>query len=167
MAAGEPFYLDPTFWVAGSFVVFVGGVIYAKAHKTIAAALDGRAAAIKAQIDEAAALREETAKLLSDFQRKKRDAEKEAADIVAQAKEDAKLLIAEAKADMKAMVERRTASAELKIAQAEAAAVKEVKAVAVTVAVAAATDVLADALKGAAGGKVIDAAIGDIDTLLH
>lgn len=167
MAVHGPFYTDPTFWVAGSFVVFVGGVLYAKAHKKIAGMLDERTAAIRGQLDEAQSLREEAEKLLNEYQRKQRDAEKEAADMVAQAKEDAKIMAKEAKADIKAMAERRTRAAEEKIAQAEANAIKEVRAVAVNVAVEAASNVFADKLKGKEGGALVDKAIADVEGKLH
>jgi F-type H+-transporting ATPase subunit b len=167
MAGTGPFYTDPTFWVAGSFTVFVGGVLYVKAHKKIAAMLDERTAAIRAQLDEAQELREDAEKLLNEYQRKQRDAEKEAAEMVAQAQEDAKIMAKEAKADIEAMIRRRTRAAEEKIAQAEASAVKEVKAVAVNVAVAAATEVFADKLKGKDGGALIDKAISDVESKLH
>ncbi|NVJ96726.1 MAG: ATP F0F1 synthase subunit B [Alphaproteobacteria bacterium] len=167
MAGTGPFYTDPTFWVAGSFVVFVGGVMYAKAHKKIAGMLDERTSAIRAQLDEAQELREEAEKLLNEYQRKQRDAEKEAADMVAQAKEDAKIMAKEAKADIKAMSERRARTAEEKIAQAEANAIKEVRAVAVNVAIEAASAVFADKLKGKEGGALIDKAITDVEAKLH
>ena len=167
MATGDPFYMDSTFWVAGSFVVFVGGVIYAKAHKKIAAMLDERSASIGAQIEEARTLREEAEKLLADYQRKQRDAEKEAADMVAQAQEDAKLMTEQAKTDIETMIERRTRVSAEKIAQAEANAVKEVKEVAVNVAVEAASKVMAETLKGKSGGTLIEKSISDMDLKLH
>ena len=167
MASGEPFYADPTFWVAASTVVFVGGVIYLKAHHKIAAMLDARSDEIRKQIDEAKALRDEAEQMLLDYQRKKRDAEKEAADMITQAEEDAKIMTDAAKSDIAALVERRTQGAADKITQAEAAAVKEVQAVAVNVAVEAATAVLAEGLKGKAGKALADAAIADVQSKLH
>lgn len=161
------FLADSTFWVAGSFVAFILIVLYAKAHKSIGKMLDERGAAIGAQIEEARKLRDDSEKLLADFQKKQRDAEKEAADMVAHAEEDAKILADEAKAEIKAMVERRTRVAADKIANAEAAAVKEVQSVAVNVAVEAATAILATSLKGKDGGALVDAAIKDLDGKLN
>lgn len=167
MASGEPFYADPTFWVAASTVVFVGGVLWSKAHHKIGEMLDERSDEIRAQIEEAKSLRNEAEQMLLDYQRKQRDAEKEAADILEQASADAKILVDAAKADITTMVERRTKSAAEKIEQAETSAIKEVQAVAVDVAVKAATDVLAETLKGKAGKALADAAIADVDTKLH
>lgn len=167
MAAGEPFYANPTFWVGVSFVTFIGGVMYAKAHKTIGTMLDERAKSISDQIEEARSLREEAENLLTEYQRKQRDAEKEAADMLEQAKVDAKLLADAAKADLESMIARKEKAAAEKIAQAEANAVKEVKAAAVNVAVSAATAVLGEAMQGKAGTALVNDAIKDVEAKLH
>ncbi len=160
-------FSDPTFWVAGSFTVFVLLLLWKGVHKQIGTMLDARAEEIRAQIEEAKSLRSEAEEMLHDYQRKQRDAEKEAADILARAEEDAKIMTDAAKGDIATMVERRTKAAEEKIAQAEASAVKEVQATAVDVAVNAATAVLADTLKGKAGKELANAAIEDVETKLH
>lgn len=169
MASGTPFYLDTTFWVAGSFVVFVGGVIWAKAHKSIASMLDARSDAIRKQIDEAQSLRDEAEKLLADYQRKQRDAEADAKAIIAQAEADAKLMTEAAKADIETMIKRRERVAADKLAQAKANAVKEVQEAAVEVAVAAATDVLQSSLsgRGGKGKELIEEAISEIPAKLN
>ena len=81
-----------TFWVAVALILFLGVLVYAGAHKMIAKGLDERADKIKQEIDEASKLREEAQALLANYQRKKADAEKEAAEIVEQAKKEAELL---------------------------------------------------------------------------
>lgn len=167
MAGSGPFYADPTFWVAGSFVVFVGGLLYKGVHKKVVEGLDEKLDAIRAQIDEAKALRVEAEDMVIEYQRKQRDAEQEAADMVTQAKEDAKIMAEAAKADLADLMRRRERSAEEKIAQAEANAIKQVKAAAVTVAVEAATSVLAGAMKGKAGAALVDDAIAEVEKKLH
>ena len=139
-AAGEPIYMDPTFWVAGSFGLFFVGITALGVFKKLGAALDAKSEAISAQLVEAQKLRDEAEEMLAEYQRKQRDAEKEAAAIVATAQDDAKYLMQEAKAELDKMVERRRRTAEDKIAQAEAVAVKEIRAVAVDVALTASQD---------------------------
>ncbi len=165
MATGEPFYLDPTFWVGASFVTFVGGIIVGKGHKKIAGMLDGRSDAIAKQINEASALRDEAEKLLAEYQRKQRDAEDDAKAIVAQAREDAKIITEAAVADVDVMIKRRTRVAGEKIAQAEVNAVKAVKSAAVDVAINAARTVLADDKKATKG--LIKDAIAEVESKLH
>lgn len=161
------FLADTTFWVGVAFVAFIGLVMYMKAHKSIGAMLDERGAAIAAQIEEAKTLRAEAENLLIEYQRKQRDAEKEAQDMVTQATADAKILADQAKAELEALMRRRERSAAEKIAQAETNAIKEVRAAAVNVAVQAAGAVLADAMKGKAGKTLIDDAIAEVEKKLH
>ena len=115
MHAPEPFWQTPEFWVAVSFVIFCGILIYVGAHRKIFDALDQRSARIKAELDDARRLREEAAQLLAEYQRKQRDAEQEAAGIIAGAKAEAERLAAEAHTKMEEFVARRTQMAETKI----------------------------------------------------
>jgi F-type H+-transporting ATPase subunit b len=136
------------FWVAVAFAIFVAFMIYMGAHKLIVDALDERAAKIKAELDEARRLREEAQSLLAEYERKKDDAEREAAGIIEGAKQEAERLAAEAKTKSEEFLANRTKMAETKIAQAEAQAVADVRNAAAEAAVAAAERVLADTVKG-------------------
>lgn len=135
---------DPAFWVGIAFVMFVAFLLWKKIPKLIAGALDKRADGIRTQLEEARALREEAQALLADYQRKQRDAEKEAEQIIEHAREEAERISTEAEAALKASIERRTQLAQDKIAQAEAAAVKEVQNVAVDVATSTARKLIQD-----------------------
>ena len=66
---------DPTFWVMIAFVGFFALLIYYRVPGMIGKALDARAAAIRADLDEARRLRDEAQALLADYQRKSREAE--------------------------------------------------------------------------------------------
>lgn len=167
MASGVPFYSDPTFWVAGSFTVFVGAIVVKGGLKKIGEMLDEKGKKIAAQIEEAKSLRDEAEALLTEYQRRQRDGEKEAAEIMARAKEDAGLLVEQAKKEVEDLTRRRTRSAEEKIAQAEIAAVKSVRSAAIDVAIDATRQVLASELKGDAGKKLVDVSINDIGGKLH
>ena len=158
---------DPTFWVAIAFVLFIGGLMFAKAHTNIAASLDEKAAAIKAQLDEALNLRKDAEKLLAEYQRKQRDAKNLAETIISDAEKVAESLKVQAKNDIEELVERRERLAKEKLAQAEQLAIKEVKAAAVTAAVSAAKQVLSDSLKGKEGDALVKASIDEVETKLH
>jgi F-type H+-transporting ATPase subunit b len=153
---------DPTFWVLVGFLVFVGAAVYFKLPGMIGKALDERGATIKAELDQARRLREEAQALFVDYQRRQREAEKEAAEIVAHAKEEAARLVREAHAELEATMTRRRSLAETKIAQAEAQAVKEVREAAIDLAIAAAASVLKQELQGDRGAATMDRAIGDL-----
>lgn len=154
-------------WVAVSFLAFFGILGYFGVHKTILAALDGRARRIEDELAEAKKLREEAQALVADYKRKQAAAEKEAAEIVASAKVDADRMAAEAKAKIEDFVVRRTRMAETKIAQAEAQAAAEVRAVAAEISAGAAGAVLGALASGPAGEGMIDRGISEVKTRLN
>lgn len=157
----------PEFWVAAAFVGFVALVIYMKAPGLVAKVLDDRADAIRTELEEAQRLREEAQAMLADYQRRQRDAEKEAADIVKLAKEEAQSFAAEARAKLEETLARRTRIAEDKIAQAEVQAMKDVRAAAADAAIAAAAALLAEEVKGDKAANLIDDGIKQLGGKLN
>jgi F-type H+-transporting ATPase subunit b len=149
-------------WVAIAFVLFLGLLIYMGAHRRVLDGIDGRRARIKAELDEAVRLREEAQAVLTEFERKAREAEGEAAAIIAGAKAEAERLAVEAKARMEDFVARRTKMAESRIAQAEAQALADVRGAAADTAVAAAEKILAAAAKGKVAEDLLAKGIEDI-----
>jgi len=149
-------------WVALAFLLFIGLLIYLGVHNKITVALDQRQARIKGELDEARRLKEEAAALLAELQRKGREAEGEAAAIIASAKAEAERLAAEAKTRMEDFVARRTKMAETKITQAEAQALADVRAAAADAAVAAAEKILAAAAKGKVAEDLLAQGIEDV-----
>ncbi|MBX3490514.1 MAG: ATP F0F1 synthase subunit B [Parvibaculum sp.] len=160
-------FASPDFWVLISFLMFIGLLVYYKVPGMIGGLLDKRAADIAAELDEARRLREEAQQLLASYQRKQREAMKEAEDIVAQAKVEAENLAREIRANMEAQVERRTRLAEDKIAQAESQALSEVRATAANVAIGAARKVIADKVTAAEDEKLVERSIADLASKLH
>lgn len=147
------------FWVAVSFIIFCGILVYLKVPAVIAKALDERAAGIRRELDEARRLREEAQALLSDYEKKHRNAAEEAQAIVDTARREADALAAEMRANLKETLARRTKLAEEKIARAEAQAVDDVRAAAVERAIAAAERILREKAAGANGAALIDQGI--------
>lgn len=159
-------HYEPEFWVAVAFVLFILVVWKAGAFHALIAGLDSRSAGIKQQLDQARQLREEAEKVLAEYKKKRGEAESEAAAIIAAAKNEAEELTAEAEKRMEEFVARRTKMAETKIAQAEAQALADVKAVAAETAVRAAERVLSDTVKGKAAEDLIANAIKDVKARL-
>lgn len=164
--AAVPFYANPALWVAVSFFLVVG-LAARPVGRAIGAALDARAAKIRARLDEAHKLREDAQEMLATYQRKQRDAMKEAEDIIAHAKAEAERLSAQAAKDLEETLKRREAQAMDRIAQAEAQALKEVQNVAVEVAVEAARQVLSESISGAQAAALVDASIADLPKKFH
>ncbi len=161
------FFREAETWVLVAFLLFAALLVYLKVPAMLARMLDERSAKIAAELAEARKLREEAQSLLASYQKKRADAEKDAAAIVDQAKKEAEAYAAEARRKLAETLERRTKQAEQKIAQAEAAAIKAVRAVATDIAVAAASQLVGEAVKGAKGDGLIAESIAAVKGRLN
>jgi len=150
------------FWVGLAFVVFVAIVVAAGAHKFAWKALGEAGEKVRAQLDEANQLREEAQALLARIQADREAAEKQSAEILANAQEQAQRMEAEGRVRLAEQIERRGQLAERRIATAEAQAAAEVKAAAGELAAQMAEQVLAARIAGAKSDPLIDAAIGQM-----
>ncbi len=160
-------HFDAEFWDTVAFIVFVGLLGYFGLHKRIAATLDARSARVKAQIDEAIALRKEAEELLASFVQKKKEAEEEAKAIIAQAQVEAELIAKEAHERVADFVQRRTRQAEDKIASAETQALAQVRNAATDAAAKASEIVLKSQVKGGFGDELVEQGIAGLKRLLH
>jgi F-type H+-transporting ATPase subunit b len=150
------------FWVGAAFVVLLVILFVAGVHRFAWKALGDAGAKVQAQLDEADALRKEAADLLAQVQAQKAAAEKLAAEMLANAEEEAKRLQAEAQVKLAEQIERRGQMAERRIAHAEAQAAADVKAAAAELASVMAEKVLVERLVGAKSDPLVDAAIGQL-----
>jgi F-type H+-transporting ATPase subunit b len=160
------FMREAEFWVLVAFVIAIAFLIV-KARGALTSGLDSRTAKIKAELDEAQRLRDEAQAKLAEFQRRQRDALKEAEGIIAQAKAEAQRLADQGAKDLEAAVERRRRQAIEKIALEEQKAMTDLRNTAVDVAVAALRHVLAENLDAARQSALIDNAIESIPPTLH
>ncbi len=156
-----------SFWAFAALILFLVLMLVLKVPGTIGKALDKRANDIKAQLAEAARLREEAQALLAEYQRKRKEAEAEAEHILASAKREASALAEEAKRKTEEYVARRNQLSEQKIKQAEADAINAVRSAAVDIAVAAAQKVAAEKATGATGDALFQNAIEQVRTRLN
>jgi F-type H+-transporting ATPase subunit b len=161
----HPFF-DPEFWVAVAAAIFVV-VVWRPARRSLVGGLDARAGRIRDELDEARKLRDEAEQLLARYRQKEREAAAEAAAIIAQAREEAERIARQSARDLEQALARRQRLAEERIAQAEAKAVGEIRAVAVDVAIAAAREVIAAETDSERGAALIDAAIAALPQRLR
>jgi F-type H+-transporting ATPase subunit b len=149
-------------WVALAMVVVIAVMIWKKVPAAVAKALDDKIGAIRSQLAEAQALREEAEKLRKEYQTKARAADKEAAAMLERAQSEAEAIVAKAHADAEAMVERRTRMAEEKIAAEERNAINELRASAAAAASRAAEKLIAERHDAAADARLVDQAISGL-----
>ncbi len=158
---------EAEFWVAIAFIILLAIFWKLGVHRTAIAALDDRGKRIKSELDEAQRLKEEARAVLAEAERRRRDAESEAAAIIDAARGDAERVAAEARGKAEEFLARRTRMAEIKIAQAESQAVADVRTAAADAAVAAAEKVLRDSIKGKVADDLIARSIGELKSKLN
>jgi F-type H+-transporting ATPase subunit b len=157
---------NPEFWVLVSFVTFIvlfGGKLWA----AIAGALDGRTAAIRAELDEAQRLRREAETMLADATRAREEALAEAKQVLERSRIEAAHVAEAAAADAEASAKRRERVALDRIAAAEKAALAEVRQTAADIATSAARRVIAEGLGEERQTAILDQAIADLPRALR
>ena len=127
--------IDATFWVAISFIIFFGGLIYLKIPQKINEILNKLISDIKNEIDESEKLRTEAKILLDKAQKKLDTAQSISNEILEQAKKDSDNLIIELNDKFHKSSEIKKNLAENKISQMKEAAIKEIKDASIKIAV--------------------------------
>ncbi len=159
--------LEPETWVAVAFVILMGAFAWLGVHRKVLTALDHRAERIKGELDDARRLKDEAAKVLAEYKAKRATAEREAQDIITNARAEAERIAAEAKTKMEDFVARRTKTAESKIALAEAQALADVRAAAADAAVQAASTILSQSVKGPLADDLLTKGIAEVRQKLN
>ena len=127
--------IDATFWVAVSFIIFFGGLIYLKVPHKISEILNKLISDIKNEIDESEKLRSEAKILLDNAQKKLDAADGVKNEILNQAKKDSDRLIIELNDKFHKSADLKKNLAENKINQMKEAAIKEIKDTSIKIAV--------------------------------
>ena len=127
--------IDATFWVAISFVLFIGLLVYFKIPQKINEMLNQLIVNIKNEIDESEKLRNEAKNLLDKSQKKLDSANSEALKITDQAKKDSENLVIEINEKFHKSAEIKKKLAEVKISQMKESALKEIKDTSIKIAV--------------------------------
>lgn len=154
----ESFFAEPRVWVAIAFLIFF--ILFGKKlWAALAQMLDDRAEKVRAELAEAARLREEAEAMLRDAEKRRTEALAEAKALIAGAQAEAGRVAAATMAEAEAAAKRREQMALDRIAAAEKAAVDEVRVAAADIATVAAREVIAEDLTTDADSRLIDQAI--------
>jgi len=119
--------IDASFWVAISFFIFFGGLIYLKVPQKINHSLEAQIGDMKKQLNEAEKLKVEAKNLLSDYENKIDKSKKETQNIIKLAKKNSENIIIEKTEKFHQIIEERKKNTEKKIAQMRAKALKDIK----------------------------------------
>ena len=126
---------DATFWVAVSFVIFFGALVYFKIPQNINNLLGKMIVDIKNEINESEKLRAESKKLLDNAQNKLDSASTETKKILDQAKSDSEKLVIEMNDKFHKSAEIKKNITQSKISQMKESAIKEIKDTSIRVAI--------------------------------
>ena len=126
---------DATFWVAVSFVLFVGVLLYFKVPQKIFTALDESINKIKKDIEEAEKLKEEAKNILSDYEAKLDKSKVEIDLMIKNAQKESEINIIKTNDQFHKIFENRKKMAEEKIKQMKLQATKDIKNYSVEVAI--------------------------------
>ncbi len=127
--------IDATFWVAVSFFIFIGGLVYLKIPQKISNILSDQILDIKKEIDESEKLRAEAKTLLANSQKKLDEVNNLKKEILEQAKKDSEILIIEINEKFYKSSEIKKKLAENKIIQMKENAIKEIKNISAKIAI--------------------------------
>jgi F-type H+-transporting ATPase subunit b len=138
--------INATFWVAISFVLFIGLLIYFKIPKKIISILEDNILSIKNQIDDAENLKEEAKNILSDNEKRLSNSKSEIKSMISRANEDAEKNILKANDEFHVLMENRKKNAEERIKQIKDQALKDIKNTSVKISIDAAERLLKNSL---------------------
>ena len=119
--------IDATFWVAVSFLIFVGLLFYLKVPQKIGRSLDESIKKIKEEIDNAEKLKDEAKNILSEYESKVSKSKQEIKNLIQKAEKQAESNIIKTNEEFHNIVENRKKTAEEKIKQMKTQAIKDVK----------------------------------------
>ena len=126
---------DATFWVAISFIIFFGVLIYLKVPQNVNNLLNKMITDIKNEIDESEKLRVESKKLLDEAQMKLNSAKIESEKIMQESKGETERFVIEMNDKFHKSAELKKSLAETKISQMKDNAIKEIKDTSINIAV--------------------------------
>ena len=127
--------IDATFWVAVSFFIFFGVLIYLKVPQKISNSLTDQINEMKKELDEAEKLKIEAKNLLSNYENKIDKSKKETREIINLAKKDSEKTILEITKKFHQIIENKKKNAEQKIVQMKENALKDIKNISVKVSI--------------------------------
>ena len=119
--------IDATFWVAVSFFIFLGGLIYLKVPLKINNSLNSKIDEIKKELDEAEKLKDEAKNILGEYESRVSKSKEEIKNLIHKAEKQAEANIIKTNEEFHNIVENRKKAAEEKIKQMKTQAIKDVK----------------------------------------
>ncbi len=157
---------DATVWLLLSFIIF-SVIVWRAGKQAFLNLLDNRIENIRSEIETAENLRVEAQELLAQYQRKHRDAVKDAEDIIANAQTHADEIRKKAEEELEEIMARREKQLKERLDRMEKSAATEIQKYAADLAIKATTEIIAGQLDKKANEKLVDQAIKDVGSNIH
>ena len=158
--------IDATFWVAVSFFIFFGVLIYLKVPQKINITLTSKINEIKKELDNAEKLKEEAKNLLSDYENNIDKSIKESKKIIDIAKNENEKIILEKTKKFHQIIEERKKNNEQKIFQMKEKALKDIKNVSVKISIETVENLIKNSMDKNKLEKIYDNSLKQVKTAL-
>ena len=158
--------IDATFWVAVSFVIFLGTLIYFKIPQKIISALNDSINSIKNEIDNAETLKEESKNILSEYEKKISNSKNEIKQMIDAATEEADRTVLKTNEEFHIQMDNRKKNTEDRIKQMKNQALKDIKNASVIISIQAVEALLKNSLDKNKLNKIFDSSIEDTKSAL-
>ena len=158
--------IDATFWVAVSFFIFLGVLIYFKIPQKITTILDENISTIKTEVDDAELLKEESKNILSEYEKKIGNANTEIKQMIDSSTETAEQHILKVNENFHIQMENRKKNTEDRIKQMKNEALKDIKNVSVKISIQAVEVLLKNSLDKNKLNKIFTSSIEETKSAL-
>ena len=158
--------IDATFWVAISFFIFLGVLIYFKIPQKVITALNESINSIKNEIDNAESLKEESKNILSEYEKRISNAKVEIKQMIDAASEEADRNVLKTNEEFHLQMENRKKNTEDRIKQMKNQALKDVKNASVKISIHAVEVLLKNSLDKNKLNKIFSSSIEETKSAL-
>ena len=158
--------IDSTFWVAISFLIFVGLLIYLKVPQKIDFSLSESIKKIKDNLDNAEKLKDEAKNILSDYETKVSKSKEEVKNLIENTNIQAEKNLIKTNDEFHKIIENRKKSAEEKIKQMKIQAIKDIKNLSVDIAILSAEKIIKNSIDKKKLDKIYISSIGETKKIL-
>ena len=159
--------IDATFWVAVSFFIFIGALIYLKVPQNLNNSLDAQINRIKKELGEAEKLKVESKNILSDYENKIDKSKKETQKIINEAKKDNEKNILDKTKKFHELIEARKRNAEQKIVQMKENALRDIKNISIKISIEAVKHLIKNSIDKSKIEKIYTESLEQVKTSLR
>ena len=158
--------IDATFWVATSFFIFVGVLIYFKVPQKVITILSESIESIKNEVNDAEELKEESKNILSEYEKKISNSKNEIKQMISAATEEADKIVLETNEEFHVQVENRKRNTEDRIKQMKNQALKDIKNASVKISIQAVEELLKNSLDKNKLNKIFTSSVEEAKSAL-